>query len=157
MAPDDAWSPPADPVSLFDSSVTNATDGVVWLASLGQPTEGGSPTNRINVASNSPSSLVASEQIDSGYVDSYALLMWVAINFRTSGGTRSFNFRGTSPERGDAAGPQFTDAAETNLVLAFQLDDDSTLAYDFSELVASDSTEPYSILRRFRDRSRADQ
>ena len=42
-----------------------------------------------------------------------------------------------------AAGPQLTDDAEQNLVLAFQLDDDSTIAYDLSELVASDSTEPY--------------
>ena len=129
-------------ISLFDSSVTNDTPGVAWLATT-DPIgfSGVLLVARVGF----DSSLWVTELLDPSLVvgGGNAYVVWLQLE--SDGGiTLYLSDQMPSVTIGTEAGPQLTDDAESNLGLAIRRSDDGTeYKWRFSDLVASDSDEPY--------------
>ena len=129
-----------DKVSLFDSSIINATLGVAWLATTTPWTFQGNagPVSGTNADAR------ADEIIDSDYIVSGSTAYITLISFVSDG--RLSVRTGNSPSvSGEHADPQFTEDAEDNLGFAFRFSNGDEHKARFSILDNSDETEPYTF------------
>ena len=123
-------------VSLFDSSVTNATPGVAWLATTDPDT-----FNTFARVVAAGVNIFATEQVDAAYIVNGANAYVISLTLSTT--TLNFHLQPTATSSSGAAGPQFTDDAESNLGLAIQAGGE-TLTVVIADEVADDTDEPYS-------------
>ena len=132
-------------IDLFDfTQIDNDTPGVAWLATTIAQNIGGNDS-RI-VFDDGGINLQATEQVDTEYIEGGATA-YVG-NIAASSFGLIFQLGPTLISIQDQPGPQFTDAAESNLAIAFRTDS-LTLKYRLIELVLSDTTEPYLWIVNF--------
>ena len=133
------------PVSLFDSTITNDTLGVAWLALT-------DPEGDTQLIDGRDSDRRATEQIDTDYIVNAAEAYVSFLHFRGDG-TLRLRTHSNPNDIGLPAGPQLTDDAEENLGLAVRLiyadtnnaNHHRTAKWRLDLLVNSDTDEPYEF------------
>ena len=126
-------------VSLFDSSITSSTPGVVWLATTtSSPAVDGS--NDIALIDNSRTDLRAASLVDPSYVSGGGTAYVAFVRFNDSGNV-DLHLSTSSTDSGGSAGPELTNSAELNLGLALRRSDGTVHKWTFDDF--SDTTEPY--------------
>ena len=132
--------------SLFDALIlTNATPGVAWLATTNPQADG----NNVNVVFGTVTASAALEQIDTIYVASGAEAYVTLIHCTTNGRLLFRTNPSPTGTSGSPGGPQLTEAAEDNFVLALRISggtgDGDVYSWSLADLDASDETEPYDF------------
>ena len=138
-------------VSLFDSSVTNATPGVVWKDAI-QVVYTVQPDNDIALEIVNSVSLPRSDvQIPASYIvggeDAYITSLYFFFDISESNYHFHLYLGATANTLGigQSAGPQFTDAAEASLGIAYQDSTGNTGKLDLTTFFAVDTDEPYRV------------
>ena len=140
-------------VSVFDSSivpgsgdpdVSNATPGVVW-AHQRNVADGNNNVELVD-GSDSNSEFHALQRLPPSYITSGGDAYVTTLRFGSNGALQLRLHTVATGDTGSGAGPQLTDAAETNLALMVRGADGTTWSVRLSALVVDDTEEPYAWL-----------
>ena len=126
---------------LDNPLVTSSTPGIA-VKGVTNPVSGGNPI-WLNIVRGVDSVTRISDTIDSSYIEGGGTAYWTGLHLR-SNGTMRVLLSTSSSDEGHGTGPQLTQAARDNFwIIVFY--GSTHAAWQFSELDASDTTEPYEF------------
>ena len=134
-------------VSFFDGGVVGgspdadgATPGVVWGHSGPSAAK---ERDGAQLVDGSNGTYRASQQVPPSYVENDAVAYITTLNWVRQDDLILLRLRTTNDDSGGESGPQLTDDAETNWGLAIKVSDGSEYKWAISDLISTDTTEPY--------------